>query len=81
MAGKCKTITNSASAEARVEAWAELGKIPSNSKVRIEGIIEPCAEPKNSPLEAQKVYNNPKIKLKSKVITKGNIENKSCSTT
>ena len=26
MAGKCETITNSASAEARVEAWAELGK-------------------------------------------------------
>ena len=26
VAGNCETITNSASAEARVEAWAELGK-------------------------------------------------------
>ena len=25
MAGNCETITNSASAKARVEAWAELG--------------------------------------------------------
>ena len=25
VAGNCKTVTNSASAEARVEAWAELG--------------------------------------------------------
>ena len=30
MAGKCETITNSASAEAGVEAWAELGNTIRN---------------------------------------------------
>ena len=29
--GNCETITNSAEAEARVEAWAELGNIRSNN--------------------------------------------------
>ena len=43
--------------------------------------MEPYHDPKNSPLEPQKVKNYPKIKSKSKVWMKENIENKSCLTT
>ena len=32
VAGECETITNSASAEAEVEAWAELGNVSFESK-------------------------------------------------
>ena len=35
MAGNCETITNSAEAEARVEAWAELGKNCMNDVLNI----------------------------------------------
>ena len=37
--------------------------------------------PKNSPLGPQNVKNYPKIKSKSNVRIKGNIENESCSPT
>ena len=40
------------------------------------GLVEPYTDSKNSPLEAQKVENDPKNKSKSKVIIKGKIENK-----
>ena len=38
-------------------------------------------QPKNSPLEPQKVKNYPKIKSKLNVRIEGNIENESYSTT
>ena len=38
-------------------------------------------QPKISPLGPQKVKNDPKIKSKSNVRIKGNIDNESCSTT
>ena len=43
--------------------------------------MEPPPNPKNSPLGPQKVKNDPKIKLKSKVRIEETIENKSYSTT
>ena len=47
MAGNCETITNSASAEARVEAWAELGNITNSASA--EARVEAWAELGNTP--------------------------------
>ena len=38
-------------------------------------VFEPYPNPKNSPLELQKVKNDPRIKSKSKVRITGTIEN------
>ena len=43
-------------------------------------VVETYPNPKNSPLEPQKVKNDPKIKSNSKVRIERNIENESCST-
>ena len=48
---------------------------------RPQNSFRTLTEPKNGPLEAKKDNPNPKIKSKSKVILKENIENKSYSTT
>ena len=42
-------------------------------------IFEPHPSPKNWPLVAQKVKNDPECMSKSKVRIEGNIENKNCS--
>ena len=44
-------------------------------------VVEPCSNPKNSPLGLHKVKNDPKIKSNSNVTIQGIIENESCSTT
>ena len=56
-------------------------KIFTNTWVDPKTVLEPYHDPKNSPLEPQKVKNDPKIKSKLKVRMKENIENKSCLTT
>ena len=56
-------------------------KIFTNTWVDPKTVSEPYHDPKNSPLEPQKVKNDPKIKSKLKVRMKENIENKSCLTT
>ena len=47
---------------------------------RPKNSFDPFPSPKNSPLESQKVKNDPKIKSNSKVRIEGIIENDSCST-
>ena len=49
--------------------------------MKVVQLHEPYPNPKNSPFGPQKLKNDPKIKSKSNVRIKGNIENGSCSTT
>ena len=56
-------------------------KIFTNIWVDPKTVLEPYHDPKNSPLEPQKVKNDPKIKSKSDIRIEKYIENKSCSTT
>ena len=53
----------------------------STTLVDPKTVFEPHSEPKYSPLESQKVRNNPKIMSKSNDRIEGNIETDICSTT
>ena len=62
------------------EASASKNKSCSNILVYSKKVLGPYIGPKSSPLGLQKVKNDYKIKSKSNVRIKGNIENESCST-